>query len=153
MLRRLFLIASLVFSLQSAYSQAVTYYPFNSILSVSSNPNRSAWLDCRFQMNSYFSSLSTELVPMFNLSKKEKAKFYFGVGARFNFINYITQTDPEKQKPLEGYSLNMGVRASPVPNIQRLQVVFEVSPYANKNFDLGLFRANLGLGYVFGKKS
>jgi hypothetical protein len=152
MLQRITLIISLFFCLQIAYSQAVTYYPFNSVLSVSSNPNRVVWVDCRFQMNSYFSSLSTELLPMFNISKREKAKFYVGVGARFNFINYITQTDPEKQKPLEGYSLNVGVRASPIPKIPRLQVVFEISPYANKNFDLGLLRANLGLGYVFGKK-
>jgi hypothetical protein len=152
MLQRITLIISLFFCLQIAYSQAVTYYPFNSVLSVSSNPNRVVWVDCRFQMNSYFSSLSTELLPMFNISKREKAKFYVGVGARFNFINYITQTDPEKQKPLEGYSLNVGVRASPIPKIPRLQVVFEISPYANKNFDLGLLRANLGLCYVFGKK-
>ncbi len=152
MLKRFLLIASLTFFIQSAYSQAVTYYPFNSVLSVSSNPNRAVWADFRFQMNSYFSSLSTEILPMFNISKGEKAKFYIGAGARFNFINLITQSDPEKQKPLEGYSLNVGVRASPIAKIPRLQIAFELSPYANKNFDLGLFRANLGLGYVFGKK-
>ncbi|MFN3848754.1 MAG: hypothetical protein ACK4NY_04970 [Spirosomataceae bacterium] len=137
---------------QSAYSQAVTYYPWTSTLSVATNPNRAVWGDLRFQMNSYFSSLSTEVSPMFNVSKGEKAKFYVGAGARFNFINYFTQDDPEKQNPLEGYFVSVGVRASPIAKIPRLQLAFELSPYSNKNFDLGLFRANLGLGYVFGKK-
>ncbi len=88
---------------------------------------------------------------MFNLNKSERAKFYLGAGVKANFLNYLN-SDASKQSPLEGYSLNAGVRASPIEKLPQFQVVFELSPYANKNFDLGVFRANLGLGYVLGKK-
>jgi hypothetical protein len=151
MLKKLLFIFLLGIFTQSAYAQAFTYYPFNSIFSIATNPNRTIWVDFRFQTNTYFSSLSTEISPMFNLNKAERAKFYIGAGVKANFLNYLN-TDPSKQSPLEGYSLNVGVRASPVAKLPRFQIVFELSPYANKNFDLGLFRANLGLAYVLGKK-
>lgn len=151
MLKKLLLIFLLVAFTKSAYAQAFTYYPFNSIFSIATNPNKAIWIDFRFQTNTYFSSLSTEIAPMFNINKAERAKFYVGAGVKANFLNYLN-TDPSKQSALEGYSLNVGVRASPIEKLPRFQVVFELSPYANKNFDLGLFRANLGLAYVLGKK-
>lgn len=133
------------------YSQAFTYYPFNSVFSIASNPNKPVWVDFRFQMNSYFSSLSTEISPMINLTKGEKAKFYIGAGIKANFLNYIN-TDPQKRNPLEGYFLNLGARVSPFEKVPQFQGVFELSPYTNKQFDLGIFRANLGVAYVFMKK-
>jgi hypothetical protein len=151
MLKKLFFIFLFVVATKSSYAQAFTYYPFNSIFSVATNPNKGIWVDFRFQTNTYFSSLSTEISPMFNLNKAERAKFYIGAGVKANFLNYLN-TDPSKQNALEGYCLNFGVRASPVVKIPKLQIVFELSPYANKNFDLGVFRANLGLAYVLGKK-
>jgi hypothetical protein len=150
MFKKLLLILLLVVFTNAAYAQAFTYYPFNSIFSIATNPNKAVWLDFRFQTNTYFSSLSTEISPMFNLNKAERAKFYIGAGVKVNFLNYLNP-DPSKQSPLEGYSLNAGVRASPIVKLKRFQVVFELSPYANKNFDLGVFRANLGLAYVLGK--
>ena len=151
MLKKLLFIFLLVVFTKSAYAQAFTYYPFNSIFSIATNPNKAIWADFRFQTNTYFSSLSTEISPMFNLNKAERAKFYIGMGVKVNFLNYLNG-DPSKQSPLEGYALNIGVRASPIEKLSQVQVVFELSPYANKNFDLGLFRANLGLAYVLGKK-
>lgn len=88
---------------------------------------------------------------MFNVSKGERAKFYIGAGVKANFLNYLNP-DASKQKPLEGYSLNFGVRTYPIQQLPGLQVVFELSPYANSNFDLGVFRANLGFGYNLSKK-
>lgn len=149
--KKLLFILAFVFIAEVSQAQAFTYYPFNSIFSVATNPNKVVWADFRFQMNSYFSSLSTEVSPMFNLNKSERAKFYIGAGVKANFLNALNP-DASKQSPLEGYCLNAGVRTSPVQKISRLQVVFELSPYANKDFDLGVFRANLGLGYVLGKK-
>lgn len=151
MLRKLLFILSFVVVSQFTQAQTFTYYPFNSLFSVASNPNKTVWADFRFQMNSYISSLSTEISPMFNLNKSERAKFYVGAGVKANFLNYLNP-DASKQSPLEGYFINTGVRASPFEKLPRFQVVFELSPYANKNFDLGVFRANLGLGYVLGKK-
>lgn len=149
--KKLLFILAFVFIAEVSQAQAFTYYPFNSIFSIATNPNKVVWADFRFQMNSYFSSLSTEVSPMFNLNKSERAKFYIGAGVKANFLNALNP-DASKQSPLEGYCLNAGVRASPVQKLPRLQVVFELSPYANKDFDLGVFRANLGLGYVLGKK-
>ena len=149
--KKLLFILAFVFIAEVSQAQAFTYYPFNSIFSVATNPNKVVWADFRFQMNSYFSSLSTEVSPMFNLNKSERAKFYVGAGVKANFLNALNP-DASKQSPLEGYCLNAGVRTSPVQKLPRLQVVFELSPYANKDFDLGVFRANLGLGYVLGKK-
>lgn len=151
MFKKLQLILSFVFVSEFTQAQAFTYYPFNSIFSVASNPNKAVWADFRFQMNSYISSLSTEISPMFNLNKSERAKFYVGAGVKANFLNYLNP-DASKQSPLEGYFINTGVRASPFEKLPRFQVIFELSPYANKNFDLGVFRANLGIGYVLGKK-
>lgn len=149
--KKLLLIIAFVSIAQLSQAQAFTYYPFNSIFSIATNPNKAVWADFRFQMNSYFSSLSTEFSPMFNLNQAERAKFYIGAGVKANFLNAL-DPNASKKSPLEGYCLNAGVRTSPVQKLPRLQLVFELSPYANKNFDLGVFRANLGLGYVLGKK-
>lgn len=149
--KKLLLIIAFVSIAQLSQAQAFTYYPFNSIFSIATNPNKAVWADFRFQMNSYFSSLSTEVSPMFNLNKSERAKFYVGAGVKANFLNALNP-DASKQSPLEGFCLNAGVRTSPIEKLPRFQIVFELSPYANKNFDLGVFRANLGLGYVLGKK-
>lgn len=151
MYKKLLLIIVFLSIAQLSRAQAFTYYPFNSIFSIATNPNRVVWADFRFQMNSYFSSLSTEVSPMFNLNKSGEAKFYVGAGVKANFLNALNP-DVSKQSALEGYCFNAGVRASPIEKLPRFQIVFELSPYANKNFDLGVFRANLGLGYVFGKK-
>jgi len=145
------LIIAFVSIAQLSQAQAFTYYPFNSIFSIATNPNKAVWADFRFQMNSYFSSLSTEVSPMFNLNKSERAKFYVGVGVKANFLNALNP-DASKQSPLEGFCFNAGVRTSLIEKLPRFQIVFELSPYANKNFDLGVFRANLGLGYILGKK-
>jgi hypothetical protein len=149
--KKLLLILAFLSIAQLSQAQAFTYYPFNSIFSIATNPNRTVWADFRFQMNSYFSSLSTEVSPMFNLNKSGEAKFYVGAGVKANFLNALNP-DVSKQSALEGYCFNAGVRTSPIEKLPRFQIVFELSPYANKNFDLGVFRANLGLGYVFGKK-
>ncbi|WP_229238973.1 hypothetical protein [Emticicia sp. C21] len=150
MFKKLLFICCFITLTNACYSQALTYYPFNSIFSIASNPNKPVWADVRFQMNSYFSSLSTEIAPMVNLTKG-KAKMYIGVGVKANFLNYLN-TDPQKRAPLEGYCFNLGVRVSPFEKVPQFQGVFELSPYANKQFDLGIFRANLGVAYVFMKK-
>jgi hypothetical protein len=131
-----------------SFGQSLTYYPFNSLLSVSTNPARVAWLDFRIQTNSFASSLSTEVAPAFNLNSNPKARMYVGGGARFNFL----AASFDGREPLEGLFLNVGVRSALFEKYPGIQVAFELSPYANKDFDLGTFRANLGIGYNFSKK-
>lgn len=138
-----------LFCLISYFSvaQTISYYPFNSVLSVSSNPQNKIWFDGRLQTNSYFSALSTEIAPMFNINSNPKARLYAGIGFRFNFVNVIADYRAEA---LEGYALNVGVRSAPIEKAPNLQFIFELSPYVQKGFDIGQFRSQIGVGYSLG---
>jgi hypothetical protein len=131
-----------------ANAQSVAYYPFSSILSVSTNPESRVWGDLRFQTNSYFSSLSTEIAPAVNINKNPKGRYYLGGGLR---INYLAPLQGDG-KLLEGYFLNVGVRSAPFEKIPQIQIAFEVSPYVARNLESGLFRTRLGLAYNFSHK-
>lgn len=145
---RAFLFVALMVFAKNSFAQSVTYYPFNSLLSVATNPEKSAWLDARFQLNSFTSSLSTEIAPAFNLNKNPKGRFYIGAGPRFNFLA-AAFNDADL---LEGLFLNVGVRSAPFEKYPQVQIAFELSPYANADFDLGTFRGLLGIGYNFSHK-
>jgi hypothetical protein len=138
----------LIIFISNANAQSVAYYPFNSILSVSTNPELKVWADFRFQTNSYFSSLSTEIAPAINLNKNPKGRYYLGGGVRINYLAAL-QGDT---KMLEGYFFNLGVRSAPFEKIPQIQIAFEVSPYVARNFESGLFRTRLGLAYNFSHK-
>jgi hypothetical protein len=143
-----YLLFSLTVFTSNANAQSVSYYPFNSILSVSTNPELRVWGDLRFQTNSYFSSLSTEIAPAVNLNKNPKGRYYLGGGLR---INYLAPLQGDG-KLLEGYFFNVGVRSAPFEKIPQIQIAFEVSPYVASNFESGLFRTRLGLAYNFSRK-
>ncbi|GAB3896863.1 hypothetical protein [Spirosoma agri] len=131
----------------AAFGQAsVAYYPFNSIVSVSTNADRGFWLDARFQTNTAFESLSTTLCPMVNVVRRDQVNYYAGLGIRANFLNGLDNRDV-----LEGYSLHLGVRAK-VPFIPNLRAAFELAPYSRKDFKYGIMQTYLGLAYQFSKK-
>lgn len=131
----------------SAFGQAsVAYYPFNSVVSVSTNADRAFWLDARIQTNTVFGSLSTTICPLINVVRRENVNYYAGLGIRFNALNGLDDRDV-----LEGYSLHVGVRAK-VPFVPNLRVAFELAPYARKDFKIGIMQSYLGLVYQFKKK-
>ena len=131
----------------TAFGQAsVAYYPFNSVVSVSTNADRALWLDARIQMNTPFGSLSTTLCPLVNVVRRENVNFYTGLGIRFNALNGLDNRDI-----LEGYSLHFGVRTK-VPFIPNLRAAFEIAPYSRKDFKYGVMQSYLGLVYQFRKK-
>ncbi len=130
-------------------AQNLTYYPFNSLLSISSNYQNTLWIDVRMQTNSYFSSLATEIAPAITFKKSKKAAFYTGVGARLNFLAVAAGQNDEL---LDGYMLNVGVRSQPFEKIPGLMLAFELSPFVNTGFDLGLMRSQIGIGYNFKTK-
>lgn len=126
---------------------SVAYYPFNSLFSVSTNPNRQLWLDTRIQTNTLFGSLSTTLAPMVSVSRQKSAAYYAGVGIRFNALNTLVS-----ERVMEGYSLHAGVRVAPVSSLPNLRVAFEISPFSRYNFKSGILYSYLGIVYQFRKK-
>ncbi|UBM57701.1 hypothetical protein LAG90_12850 [Marinilongibacter aquaticus] len=147
-LRIHFLCAVLLISGAKSFGQSIGYFPFNSLLTVSTNPEQVLWADFRFQTNSYFTSLSTEVAPIFNLNKNNKGRFYLGPGFTFNPFGFIEDADVNL---FEGYSLNFGVRSAPLEKLPQLQFAFEVSPFAAQSFDYGIFRTRMGVAYNFSR--
>lgn len=134
-------------SVLSVRAQAVvTYYPFNSVVSVSTNSTKSVWCDFRVQTNSVLSSLNTEIAPMVQLSHTRNAVYYAGVGVNTSIVGKLL----DQEDLLKGYFLSAGVRVRPFEKLQNVGVAFEASPYSAKNFKSGIFRTWLGLSYYFG---
>lgn len=126
---------------------SVAYYPFNNLVSVSTNPGRVLWLDARVQTNTVFGSLSTTFCPLVNVARRTQANYYTGLGVRFNFLNGL-----DDRSVLEGYSLHVGVRVQ-VPFVPSLRAAFELAPYSRKDFKTGNLQSFLGLAYQFRKKN
>jgi hypothetical protein len=153
-MKKFILIIFLLFicSLETLKAQAsVGYYPWSSLLSISTNSRKAVWLDARFQTNSLFSSLSVDLLPMINLKRGEVVQWYLGGGLRLNPLYRIADADADLIT-IDGYSINVGVRISPLPKNRNIQVALELNPYVKDSFDSGVLKSHFGLVYVFGKK-
>ncbi len=144
-MRRFFLMF-LVFFSSHTFAQSIAYYPFSSVLGLGTNPRKTLWLDAKFQTNSYFSSLSTEISPEFTIKSKPKALFYMGVGTRINYLNLV-----ENKNVFEGYFLNAGTRLMPFDKYPKIQIAFELSPFVSRKADIGIFRSQIGVAYSFSK--
>ncbi len=141
--------AGLVLANLSAFGQAsVAYYPFRSVLSVSSNANRVLWIDARLQTNTLTSALSTTVAPMINFIRKPTVNYYAGLGVQFNALNNLNDA-----AIIEGYSLHVGVRVAPFPAVPNVRVAFEISPSARPNFKSGVLYSYLGIAYQFKKRA
>lgn len=145
-----YIICTLLLSISVAFmalgQASVAYYPFNDVVSVSTNADRAVWLDARLQTNTIFGSLSTTFCPMVNLARRTQANVYSGLGVRFNFLNGLDNRDV-----LEGYSLHVGVRVQ-VPYVPNLRAAVELAPYSRKDFKTGNLQSFLGLVYQFKKR-
>lgn len=133
----------------NANAQSVGYYPWNGLVSVSTNPNKSVWCDFRLQTNTLFGSLSTEILPMVNVKRTEYFQLYIGGGVRFNFIGVLAN---QTNNVVEGYSLNIGTRIAPFKAVPNVSVAFELAPYVVRKFDSGILKSNFGIVYTFRKK-
>jgi len=128
------------------HAQSVAYYPWNGLLAVSTNPSRAIWGDARFQTNTLFGSLSTELLPMVNIKQTETAQFYLGGGVRFNFVGKLAG---QTSQLIEGYLLNIGTRIKPFKENRNVQIALELAPFVERKFDSGVLKSNFGVVYVF----
>ena len=78
-------------------------------------------------------------------------QWYAGGGLRLNPLYRIADAKADLIT-IDGYSVNVGVRISPLPQNRRFQVVLELNPYVKDDFDSGVLKSHFGLAYVFGKR-
>ncbi|MCT4624816.1 MAG: hypothetical protein N4A46_14440 [Schleiferiaceae bacterium] len=143
----IFILLFSTFSLFIKAQIAVAYYPFNNVFSISSNTQNVIWGDLRLETNTFFGNVTIEPHLMWNYKRTDWVNYYAGLGVSISPF----QTDQDIDL-LNGYSIDFGVRVKPIEKHRNFQVLFELSPFINKDFDGGLFRALLGVGYNFGKK-
>lgn len=146
---RILILLLLFFLLSKPGSAQISlgYYPFQSEISITTNSERLIWGDCRFATNTFYGNITTEPVLMVNVKRTELANFYGGIGMNLNFFNSASDISI-----INGYNLHLGTRAKPIKNLSNLQIIFEISPYMNRNFDGGILRTRIGLAYLFAKK-
>jgi hypothetical protein len=130
---------------------SVGYYPWSSLLSVSTNPRNVIWFDARFQTNSLFSSLSIDLLPMINLKRGEVVQWYLGGGVRINPLYRIADANADLIT-IDGYSVNIGARIAPLRQNRNIQLALELNPFVKDKFESGVLKSHFGLVYVFGKR-
>ena len=121
---------------------SIGYFPFQSILSVNTNCNKIIFTDIRMETNTFFTNINPELNLFLNFKRNENSNYYAGLGVNINpfyEMNYLSFVN--------GYSFTIGARFKPLTKYEKFNVIFEISPYANKYFDGGVFRTNLGLSY------
>lgn len=134
---------SFVFFSGKIYSQiAISYYPFQSVLSVSSDTENLIWADLRVETNTFFSNINLEFDAMLNIKRTDWVNYYTGLG-----INVNPSYGLEDLPFTNGYVFNAGIRIKPIEKHRNLHVVFELSPYFNRNFDGGIIRTLFGVSY------
>ena len=147
-MRKTLLVLSLLFSVVSVRAQlAVTYLPFQSFFSVSSNPQKLIWADLGVETNTFFANLNTEGSLLVNIKRGEIVNYYTGLGVNVNPF-YAAQN----LSLVNGYALKIGSRIKPFEKCRNVHFVFELSPYFNPQFDGGLLRTGLGVSYNFGQR-
>lgn len=141
------LLAALAFAKPAVAQVAVTYFPFQSVLGVASDTEHRLWVGVNAETNTFIANVNLELQGMANLKKGEWVNYYAGFGVNTNPLAAINEL------PLvNGYSLTAGARIKPLVNYRNVQVVFELTPYANAHFDGGTIRTLLGLAYNFRRR-
>lgn len=136
------LIFSIVIMGQLKAQVSLGYYPFQSILSVTTNTEKIIWGDFRIETNTFFSNVNMELSPMWNFKRTDWVNYYTGAGVNFNPVN-VFQDLPF----INGYTLDFGARIKPIQKHKNIQLLFEISPYINQEFSSGNLRTLLGVAY------
>jgi hypothetical protein len=123
---------------------AISYFPFQSILSVSTNTDKRLFGDFKMETNNFISNFNMEFSPKFNFKRLEKVNYYSGIGISINPINSF-----ENLPITNGYFIDFGMRAKPFEKLNSLQVVFEISPYVNREINGGNLRTRIGIAWSF----
>lgn len=148
MKRILIILVCLIIQKQLFAQVAISYFPFQSILSVSTNTDKRLFADFKIETNNFISNFNMEFSPKFNFKYLEKLNYYTGIGISINPLNSFANLSVTN-----GYFIDFGMRAKPFEKFKNLQVVFEISPYVNKEFNGGNLRTRMGIAWNFAKKS
>ncbi|MBS1536963.1 MAG: hypothetical protein JST20_04375 [Bacteroidetes bacterium] len=134
---------------QQLFSQVtISYYPLQSILSISTNTNKLFFADFKLETNTFISNLNMEFSPKINFKSLDNVNYYTGIGISINPVNSYADL------PItNGYFIDFGIRAKPFDKLRNLQLVFEISPYINKDCSGGNLRTRLGLSWNFTNES
>jgi hypothetical protein len=138
--------ALILFTCQISMAQiTISYYPFQSVLALSSNTEKLMFGDYRVETNTFATNLNMDLALMFNLKRTETVNWFLGAGFSFNpvYSAYYQLVG------INGYFLPVGVRVKPFEKNRHVQVVFELAPYVSSDFNNGNLRTRLGLAYNF----
>lgn len=147
-MRRILVIIIFLITNKDLFAQlAISYFPFQSILSVSTNTDKRLFGEFKLETNNFISNLNMEISPKVNIKRFENINYYMGLGISINPVNLNANL------PItNGYFLDFGMRASPFEKLNNLQVVFEISPYINKELKGGNLRTRIGLAWNFAKR-
>lgn len=134
-----------ILNLNNLQSQiCISYFPFQSVLSISTNTNKRLWLDFKTETNTFASNLNMEISPKVNYKINNYSFYYLGMGSGFNPSRIGTESGW-----INGYFVDWGIRFKPLKKEQRFQLAFELSPYINKTFSGGNLRTKLGIAWNF----
>ncbi|RZK61591.1 MAG: hypothetical protein EOO59_04685 [Hymenobacter sp.] len=129
----------------AAAQVAVTYFPFQSVLAISSDTERRGWGSLNVDTNTFISNTTLEVQGLVALRQGRLVNYYTGLGLNvspFYVLNGLTLVN--------GYTLTLGARIKPLPARPQAQLVFELAPYVSTYGDSGTLRTRLGLAYNFG---
>jgi hypothetical protein len=146
--KKIFILLLLMLALNASSQVALSYYPFQSLVSLCTNTEKRVFGDYRVETNNFTSNMNMELALMINIRRKEVVNYYTGAGASFNPAYLAVDIDP-----MNGYFVTGGARIKPFEKSRSVHIIFEISPYINSKFTGGNLRSRLGLGYQFKKKS
>lgn len=148
-MKRVLLILLFSFTQKLLIAQvAIGYFPFQSLLSVSTNTDKRLFADLKIETNSFFSNINMELSPKINVKRQEKVNYYAGLGISINPANPFADLSV-----INGYFTDFGMRATPFEKFKNLQIVFEISPYVNREFNGGNLRSRIGVAWNFTRKT
>jgi hypothetical protein len=148
-MKRILVILICLLTYKHLFAQvAISYFPFQSILSVSTNTDKRLFGDFKMETNNFISNFNMEFSPKFNFKRLEKVNYYSGIGISINPINSFANL------PItNGYFIEFGMRAKPFEKLNSLQVVFEISPYVNREINGGNLRTRIGIAWNFTRKT
>jgi hypothetical protein len=136
------IVISLIAFVQMNAQIAVGYFPFQSIVSLTTNTEKKFWVDYKVETNTFFTNMNMELSVKYNFKKNTQYNLYVAPGFVFNFTN------PSAGSPFaNGYFIDFGSRIKPLEKNKHVQLVFELSPYVNYEFKSGNLRSRLGIAY------